>query len=285
MKLQRRDFLKTTLAASASAAVASRATAASSASPSSSTEREYYELRCYGLRAVTRLKANAPLARLEGYLEKALLPALQKRGVKNVGVFTELDIKKENATSSRKPDSPLWVLIPHPSLDSFVNVSGDLLSDAALQKAGASYLQVKKDSPPFERIDSWLLRAFKGMPKLQLPAFSRSRQPNRIFEMRSYESYSELKALTKMAMFDEGEINLMKDIGMSPVFFGQALAGKDLPHLTYITSAVDLSAHLANWKKFGPHPTWMKMKDDPKYADSVSQNTPRFLAPTAYSEI
>jgi hypothetical protein len=86
-------------------------------------------------------------------------------------------------------------------------------------------------------------------------------------------------------MFDDGEIDVMKDVGMAPVFFGQALAGRDLPHLTYMTGASDLATHLANWKKFGTHPGWVKMKGDPQYADTVSKNIPYFLAPTAYSQI
>ncbi len=88
-----------------------------------------------------------------------------------------------------------------------------------------------------------------------------------------------------MAMFDEGEIALMKDLGMSPVFFGQGIAGPNLPHLRYITCAADLATHLGNWKKFGPDPRWQKMKDLPKWAENTSKNTARFLAPTAYSPI
>src|SRR5690606_13526954 len=103
--------------------------------------------------------------------------------------------------------------------------------------------------------------------------------------MRDYESHSEGKALNKMAMFDDGEIALMKDLGMSPVFFGQALAGPDLPHLRYITAATDLNTHLANWKKFGPDPRWIAMRDLPQYADNTSRNTARFLTPKSYSQI
>jgi hypothetical protein len=77
----------------------------------------------------------------------------------------------------------------------------------------------------------------------------------------------------------------MRSLGMSPVFFGQALAGPNLPHLRYITSGLDLAAHLANWKKFGPDPRWQKLKDDPKWANNTSKNTARFLVPTPYSQI
>jgi hypothetical protein len=281
MHLPRRAFLKSTLAASAAAAFASRSSAAAPSAP----DRDYYELRCYRLKADTRLKADANPALLDAYLESALLPALDQLGIKNTGAFTELNINKETATSTPKPNSPVWVLIPHTSLESFVHISATLNTDPAVQQAGSAYLQTPKATPAFERIDTWLLLAFAGMPKLELPAFSRGRAPTRVFEMRDYESHSEPKALSKMAMFDEGEISLMRDLGMNPVFFGQALAGPDLPHLRYITSGPDLATHLAGWKKFGPDPRWQKMRTDPRYADNTSRNTARFLAPKPYSQI
>ena len=276
MNPNRRTFLKTSLVASASAALAS-ATSASAATPRAA--REYYELRSY------RLKAGGSRAPLEAYLEKALLPALSQRGVKNVGVFTEVDVNKNAGTSTPKADTPVWVVMPHATLDSYVSVSSEINQDAAVQKAGAAYLEVPKAAPAFDRIDSWLLLAFAGMPQLQVPAFSKSRAPGRVFEMRDYESHSERAALNKMAMFNAGEIDVMKDIGMSPVFFGQALSGPNLPHLRYMTSASDLATHLGNWKKFGPDPRWIKLKDDPQYANNTSKNTARFLVPTAYSAI
>lgn len=276
MKLRRREFLKTSLVASATAAVASRAEAAPSSTMSG---REYYELRCY------RLKSAAGRGPLETYLEKALLPALGKRGIKNVGVFTEIDVDKKSGKSTPKADSPVWVLIPHASLDSFVSAAAEVNQDSAVQKAGGEYLQAKKASPAFDRIDTWLYLAFKGMPKMEIPAFAKSKAAGRVYEMRDYESHSELKALNKMAMFDEGETQVMRDLGMSPMFFGQSLAGPNLPHLRYVTGGSSLETHLANWKKFGPDPRWQKMKDDPRWAENTSKNTARFLVPTAFSQL
>ena len=167
----------------------------------------------------------------------------------------------------------------------FPGLMAELNADATVQEAGRAYLETKKSEPGFERFDTWLLLAFKSMPKMELPAFSRNKTPTRVFEMRDYESHSEGRALNKMAMFDEGETQLMRDLGMSPVFFGQALAGPNLPHLRYFTSGPDLATHLANWKKFGPDPRWTKLKNDPQYADNTSLNTARFLVPKEYSQI
>jgi hypothetical protein len=276
MKLPRREFLKTSLAASAAAALAGRSSAASA---SGQPAREFYELRAY------RLKPGASTAGLDAYLAKAFIPALNQRGVKTVGVFTELEVDKKAVTSKPKAETPLWVLVPHASLESFVNVSADLNADAAIQQAGADYLNVAKANPAFDRIDTWLYRAFTGMPQMALAGFSKSKVATRVFEMRDYESHSEKAALSKMAMFNNGEIPLMQDLGMSPVFFGQGLAGPNLPHLRYITCGKDLASHLAPWSKFGSDPRWVAMKDQPQYKENTSKNTARFLAPTGYSQI
>ena len=284
MMTSRRDFLKTSLAATATTAALTTGLTASAATKPSAAARDYCEVRAY------RLKPGASADLLDSYLAQALIPALNARGLSAVGVFNEIEVDKKAGTSKPKvgtAEAPVsvWVLITHPTLESFVTVSADLNTDAKVQTAGAAYLNVPKATPAFDRVDTWVLRAFAGFPRTQVPAFSKTKTPTRIFEMRDYESHSEERAISKMAMFDNGEIDVMKDLGMSPVFFGQAIAGPNLPHLRYITCAADLATHLDNWKKFGSHPTWMKMKDDPQYKNNTSKNTARFLVPTSYSQL
>jgi hypothetical protein len=47
----------------------------------------------------------------------------------------------------------------------------------------------------------------------------------------------------------------------------------------------DMETHKKNWAAFGVHPTWVRLKNDPQYADTVSKITSRFLVPAAYSQI
>jgi hypothetical protein len=238
-------------------------------SSESARNREYYELRAY------RFKKDASHALLDSYLQKAALPALNRAGVKDVGIFSEIE-PKETET--------VFVLIPYASLDQYERVNASLAGDSTLQQAGAEYLQTSKANPGFERIDSWLLRAFAGIPKLELPPFSVEKKP-RIFEIRTYESYSEAKAAKKRDMFNDGELDVMRETGLAPVFFGEGLIGADLPHLTYMLSAENQEAHKQHWSVFGKHPKWNQMKDDPQYADTVSKIRNWFVAPTAYSQI
>jgi hypothetical protein len=224
---------------------------------------------------VYRLKSGAKFDLLDAYVEKAAIPALNRLGVTPVGVFTEIDPKGPPA---------LYVLRTYPSLDVFAKATAGLSADPEYQKTGAEYLASPKTNPAFERIDSWLLLAFAGMPKLELPPYCRDRKP-RIFELRTYESHSELKAIKKVEMFNAGEIDAMHETGLGPIFYGQALIGGNLPHLTYMVSAEDRETHKKHWEAFGKHPTWDQLKKDPQYADTVSKITNWFLTPRPYSQI
>jgi NIPSNAP/TAT (twin-arginine translocation) pathway signal sequence len=269
MNQNRRDFLKLSLAASATAAFAVKPASGQETGPASG-HRDLLELRTY------RLKPGADHALLDGYLEKALIPALNARGLDGVGVFTEPEAK----------DGPaVWVLIRYRSLEQILSVTAELNREAAVQSAGADYLSSPAATQPaFDRVDSCLLLAFPGQPKRAVPALARGNQP-RIFELRTYESFSELKALKKIDMFDAGEIGVMQELGLAPVFYGQALVGRDLPHLTYMLCSPDRATHKKNWTAFTQHPTWLKLKADPQYADTVSKVTSRFLVPAVYSQI
>jgi hypothetical protein len=222
--VHRRDFVKSAAVAAVAAALPlADAVAADDAAPS----RDYLELRAY------RLKPGAPATLLDGYLERALIPALNRRGIRAVGVFTQPDAPDGTA---------VWVLIPHRSLDSLQSVTAALNTDPAVVAAGADYLSAPtKENPAFDRIDSWLHLSFSGLPRLQVPTLAAAKAA-RVFELRIYESYSELTALKKVAMFNAGEIELMKALKQSPVFYGQALAGRDLPQLTYMLCTPDRAA-------------------------------------------
>jgi hypothetical protein len=268
-KMKRREFLKTSLTATALGGTLSTSLPSALGAESGAAGREYYEWRVY------RLKSGSSHELLDSYLQKAAIPALNRLGIKSVGVFTEKEPKDGPAVN---------VLIPYPSLSAFGEVTARLSSDSEYQTAGAEYLGLPKTNPAFERIDNWFLLAFAGLPKMELPAYCREKKP-RLFEVRTYESYSEAKALKKVEMFNAGEIDTMREVGLGPIFFGQALVGKDLPHLTYMLSAEDEDAHKTHWGGFGKHPVWQKLQKDPQYADTVSKIVNRFLTPTVYSQI
>src|SRR5947209_5595932 len=131
-EMKRREFLTTSLAASALAGVGhptyavSAVEAGEKSAKVPAANQEYFELRAY------RLKSGANHDLLDAFLEKAAIPALNRLGIKPVGVFTEMEPK----------DPPsIWTLIPYASLESFSGAGSRLNSDGEYQKAGADYLQ------------------------------------------------------------------------------------------------------------------------------------------------
>jgi hypothetical protein len=274
--MKRREFLRTSLTVSTLVGLS----AASLNAPAAETPgtREYYELRAY------RLKSGANHELLDNYLEKLVIPTLNASGSKPIGVFAQQERSGTPGSTEVRDPSTVFVLIPHPSVEAFAKATAQLNMAIEGQKMAPEYLQTSKDKPAFERIDSWFMLAFAGIPKVEQPAYSREKKP-RMFELRTYESYSEVKALKKVEMFNSGEIDVMREVGLGPIFFGQALIGANLPHLTYMLSAEDQDAHKKHWDAFGKHPVWNKLKNDPQYADTVSKIVNRFLVPKAYSQI
>ena len=131
-------------------------------------------------------------------------------------------------------------------------------------------------------MESWLLVAFSHMPKLETP----EKKDTRLYELRTYESHSVLFGQKKIHMFNEGgEIDLFRRVGLAPVFFGEALVGSLLPHLTYMVTFEDMEAHDKNWKAFIDSPEWKELKENPYYKDTVSNITKIFLRAADCSDI
>jgi hypothetical protein len=234
---------------------------------------EYYELRRYHLRR------GPKQALMDAHLRDAEIPAITRAGAGPVGVFNVMI----------GPESPtLHVLIVHKTLDTFATLGDRLAADAEYQRAGAEYLNAPATDPVFVRVDTWLMRAFAGQPALHLPfGGGEAGKKRRIFELRTYESHSERAALKKIEMFNTGEMAIFHRAGLEPVFFGQKLAGSDMPNLTYMLVYEDMAAHDRQWAAFGSDPEWRKLSTTPGYTDPeiVFNITNLFLRPTAYSQI
>jgi hypothetical protein len=127
------------------------------------------------------------------------------------------------------------------------------------------------------------MKAFANMPRIELPE-----KKARLFELRRYESHSEVAGKKKIEMFNEaGEIAIFKRVGLTPVFFGETIIGGMRPNLTYMLTFDDMDEHDRNWKVFGSDPEWKKISAIPDYANAkiVSRITRTFLTPTAFSQI
>ena len=230
------------------------------------SNQQYLEFRKY------RLHVGSKKNLLGDFLRKAAIPAMNRIGIEPVGVFTAI----------YGPNDPtLYILLVHKSLDTVVNSASMLMEDKEYQKAGAEFINAPLSEPVFVRMESSLMRAFKNMPKPEVPE-----KKSRIFELRTYESHSIKAAKKKIEMFNEGgEIAIFKKTGLRPVFFGETLIGPLMPNLTYMLVFEDMADRDNKWKVFGSDPDWKKLRSDPAYADTVSNITDIILRPAGYSQI
>lgn len=231
--------------------------------------REFYELCLYHLRQGPMLK------RFDGFYRDVAVPAWNRAGVATVGVF-DLAVG---------PDAPTkYVLLPFKSLAALAAAREKFESDPEVQKA--EFTNVPPTDPAYVRKESSLLRAFTGLPKLEVPAQAGEKKP-RLFELRTYEAHSRKASRKKVEMFNVGEIAIFRRAGLQPVFFAETLVGAKLPNLSYLLVFDDMAAHDRNWAAFGADPEWKKLSTTPGYtnAEILTNITNVFLRPTAYSQI
>ncbi len=259
----RNIFKAALLGALAFAVVAPEAVAADSGAS------QYYELRVYTTKSEEQQKL------VSDYWQSAAVPAYNRMGIQPVGVFTEA---QDSASNS------VYVLIPYDSMDAFTSVPVHLAADSVYQAAATDFMSRPKSSPAYQRIESSLNIAFDSMKKLAAPPSAADKSPW-IFELRTYESPSESKGINKVQMFNSGEVPLMQESGLSPVFFAQTVVGPQMPNLVYMVSSENSDEHKKHWKAFFDAPVWKKLSGDPQYKDNVSKVISIFLKRTPASQI
>jgi hypothetical protein len=153
-------------------------------------------------------------------------------------------------------------------------------------KTAAPFLNAPGKEPAFARMESSLMQAYEKMPRITLPAASTSRSP-RVFELRAYESPSNLDHWKKIEQMSSGESAIFTKAGIPQVFYGDTLIGPRLPNLTYMICFDSMAERDKGWDAFRSSPEWKALSTDPKFAyeDIVSNITNIILAPTAYSQI
>ena len=266
--MKRREFLASSLAASASAGMAYREPDGGGGTGETGTQaREFYELRYY-------LLHRGPGVNLtHDYLRDAAIPALNRIGIRPVGVFNMLV----------GPGSPsLYVLIPHPSAESVLTAWERVRADREYQERGAEFLNAPASNPAFVRVESQLMAAFATHPRITPPP-----KGPRVFELRTYESATKNANLTKIKMFNSGEVDIFKRVGFHPVFFGEKLIGTRWPNLTYMLASASVEERDKHWAAFGADPEWKKLSSMPEFTDQkiVSNITNYLLQPAPYSQI
>ena len=234
-------------------------------------EKEFYQLTVYHFGSEAQEKI------LDHYFQNALLPALHRLKINNVGVF-------KSWANDTVTDKLMYVFMPFKSPDIAAQLSTKLKQDAVYVSAADEYLSAPYNNPPYSRKEIILLRAFPLAPQMQLPALNVAKK-ERVYELRSYESPTEKKFENKVQMFNQGdEIGLFKRLNFNAIFYSEVIAGSKMPNLMYMTSFENKTDRDEHWKIFGSDPYWKKLSAMPEYRDNVSHIDITFLYPVEYSD-
>jgi hypothetical protein len=236
-------------------------------------KQEFYSIRIY------ELKNADQEARVDKYLQAALLPALHRQGIADVGVFKP--VGNDTAAVRR-----IYVLIPLKTPEQLIGLPSALNKDARYLADGADYISAPHDNPPYIRIESIFLQAFPDMPHHAAPGSLKGSPAGHIYELRSYEGPTEKYFENKVQMFNAGgEIPLFDRLGFHAVFYASVLSGSHMPNLMYMTSFEDMPSREQHWKDFGADSVWKKLVANPQYQHNVSHIDIVYLHPTPYSDL
>jgi hypothetical protein len=217
---------------------------------------EFYLLKIY------HLKNNEQIAATDDYLKSVYTPALHRLGFKNIGVFKPI----ANDTSSVKF---IYVLIPFASAGEWMKLDVELAKDDVYASSAKVFLEAPANKAPYERMESVVMEAFSGQKQMLLPT---TKNADRIFELRSYESPTENLSAKKIAMFNKDEIDIFKRLGFNPVFYGRVVSGNHMPNFMYMPIFDNVAARDAQWKVFGNDAKWKEISNDPVNENKVSVN-------------
>lgn len=232
---------------------------------------EYYEIKIY------HLENEEQENRVDEFLEKIYLPALNREGIANVGIFKP--VEKDTAQDIR-----IYVFIPYSSIDQFLKIPKTLENDKIFLIHGTDYLNAPDSNPPYIRIENMLLEAFEGMPQFKTSNLTNSAS-ERIYELRSYERATELLLNNKVNMFNNGEIDIFDRLQFNAIFYGKVIVGSRMPNLMYMTSFSNMASRDAHWQKFRDDAKWEELKGKKEYQNNSGKSDIFLLKPVPYSKL
>jgi len=233
---------------------------------------QFYEIRSYVL------GEKGDEAAVDAYVGDALLPALARLNVGPVGAFSPTDADETGANT-------VFLVIPFDNLEQIATVREALAADVKYQSDAKEYLDRAHTDPPFARIRSELLSSMECWPEITDVKKEVLQDADRVYELRLYESANERIGDVKVEMFNNGEVPIFLDCGITPVFVGQCLVGPQMPSLTYLTMYPNDAERLKSWDAFRVHPDWKVLSAKKKYAGTVSRIDKFVLAAKSYSQM
>ena len=267
--MKRRDFLTT----AGAVGVASMSGIEFARAADNGGNKKFIELRTYTV-------ANAEKKeKLLEVLDNAFIPALNRLGIKPVGV---LWTDKQTNENNDAFDLTVFVIIPHDNAECFLGYTAKLLADKQFLKDAAPILETTSKDPLYTTLKSTLMTGFNNCPTVEVPTLVK----DRILQLRFYKSFNFERNSAKVHMFDEGgELPLFRKCKMNPVFFGETVFGDFMPNLTYMLGFENEEARKAAWKMFGESDEWSAIKGKSMYNDTATSIINILLKPSKGSQI
>jgi NIPSNAP len=266
--MNRRSFIMNNITAAAlgSAALQSSTPARGAQSPDQkSAAGGYYYLM------TMRLQFGEQMGRVLGWFEKRAFPLFERHKFGPVGMFTV----------GVGPAIPSVVgIFNHPSMAELEAAWARLEADPDWT---AAHAELESDSPAFYREDGVLLRATPFSPPLK--ASAAGGPPNRVYELRIYESPTTRQLGYLHNRFAGGEIDVFHKSGIHPILYADTVIGPNMPNLTYLIPFADEGSRENAWKAFGSNPDWKRILDESvrNGGEIVRNITNMFLSPTGFS--
>lgn len=221
--------------------------------------------------AANKEKRNALVEKFDA----GLIPLRKKVGFQNIGIFT---VNEELMANERGYDAAKY--------DPIVFVVQETANPFAIlnfQTARAEESEQFNLNDDLDFIDEEImaLRSFKSQPKIDVPY----RNPERVLQLRTYNSPNYERNARKEKMFEDFELDLFRRSGMAPVFFGSALFGSMAPNVTYMLSFENDEKRREGWGNFVNSDEWKTKSKDPQYERTATRIRNLFLKPSKNSEI
>jgi len=226
-----------------------------------SVKKQIYEWRIYTL--------TGDGASLDAFFKETLIPAYNRCKI-SVGTFS---LYKKEEKEQR------YLLFVYPDLQTYYKVKQTIWNDKNFLKAARPFFEATAPNPVYSDYVTYLCEAFDKIPVMRMPDKSRT-----LFEFRLYHSPNEDANLRKIKMFNSEEIDLFDKVGVNSVCYGEILAGTQMPALIYLTCYKDEATRNSAWDAFGKHPDWERMRNDPQYKNTATNNTIKLLSPMPYSQ-
>lgn len=262
MGMDRRNFL-------ASSSIAGLAAGSASAAHHEEGGNQIYELRCYWMRN----SKTDQYGRLTAFMEAEHLPMTQRTGIEAQGYFR---------VTLGEYTPRIFTLSVFDSLADMGEKRKARAADKQWMTAANDF--GSQDYPQYDRVESWLLRAFDGMKKIEAPGKADS---PRVFDLRVYEQETFRDTREKTRMFNEEEIQIFRDCGIHPLIFAETIVGSRMPSITYITHYADMDARGKAWRTFSSNDDWNRIKKNPKWtnAEVVSTVSNTHMAGLSFSPL